>query len=544
MAYRTLAYKKGPADITIGLQDIRKYDITSKFREHFASVTAPEEQFDARLPLAQPAHTWNKSELLDSVETTDPIDDLPDDVWSTYFQQSQEDSPQSEGFKFNVHGTEKEKEILLAFLNKNKDLFADEVKTTPANVPAFSIDIDKDGWFADRKGKEYCRPQSHARTIAIRKFIRKAIADGLIKPSEAPAWSQILMVKKPNGKWRFCLDYRTLNKYTKGRGWPIPNISEILEHIGSHKPKLFAIMDLTSGFHQMPLAVDSQDFTTFTSCEGNFKWTRPPMGLKNVPPYFQQSMTQTVFPAYIHKILEIYLDDLITWSKNIEDLIKNLQKIFTCLRKHNMLLNPEKCHFGMSEVEYVGHLINSQGLSFSKEKLTSVETFPQPHTMGELKSFLGLGSYFRNHLPNFSTLVYPLSRMLDGYTKKSRKKILQWTSEHSSCFDAVKAAIVNCQQLFFRDPSAPIRLYTDASEYGIGAYLCQVVDEQEQPIGFLSKTLTKAEKRWSVYEKEAYAIFYALKKWEHHLRDVKFTLYTDHKNLTFLNKDPSPKIQR
>ena len=101
-----------------------------------------------------------------------------------------------------------------------------------------------------------------------------------------------------------------------------------------------------------------------------------------------------------------------------------------------MLLNPEKCHFGMSEVEYVGHLINSQGLSFSKEKLTSVETFPQPHTMGELKSFLGLGSYFRNHIPNFSTIVYPLSRMLDGYTKKSRKRILEWTPEHSSCFDA------------------------------------------------------------------------------------------------------------
>ena len=105
-------------------------------------------------------------------------------------------------------------------------------------------------------------------------------------------------------------------------------------------------------------------------------------------------------------------------------------------------------------------------------------------------------------------------------------------------------AIVNCQMLFYRDHSAPIRLYTDASDYGIGGYLCQVIDNIEQPIAFISKTLTRAEKKWSVYEKEAYAIFYALRKWEHYLQGVKFTLFTDHRNLTFLEKDPSPKVQR
>ena len=122
---------------------------------------------------------------------------------------------------------------------------------------------------------------------------------------------------------------------------------------------------------------------------------------------------------------------------------------------------------------------------------------------------------------------------------------LEWTDITTKPFHNTQQAIVGCQLLYYQHPSAPIRVYTDASHYGIGAYICQVAEEvQEQPIAFLSKTLSKAEKKWSVYEKEAYAIFYALRKWEHLLQDVKFTLYTDHKNLTYLNTDPSPKVQR
>lgn len=551
-----LVLKEGPTDITIGLQDIRKYNITETLKAFFTPDPAKGEQREetgqrsvstlAQLFPAQTYATVAKEALLDPVANTDPIEELvTEDSWSKYFDQSQEDASNPKPLtKFNVHGTEEDQKALLVFLNNNIDIFAEEVKSTPAKLPAFMMSVDEKAWHADKKSREYTRPQSKEREVAINKFITKAIADNVIKPSSAPAWSQILLTKKPNGKWRFCLDYRTLNKYTKTRGWPIPNIGQVLESIGSHKPKMFAVMDLTSGFHQCPMDEASQDYTTFTSSEGNYKWTRPPMGLRNVPPYFQQMMANNVFPSLLHKIIEIYIDDLITWSQNVQELIKNLTKIFHLLREFGLVLNPEKCHFGMSEVEYVGHLINEVGITFSKEKLQSIENFVQPYTMGELKSFVGLGSYFRDHIPNYSTLVHPLSAMLEGYQKKFRKRHLVWTTETSQCFEAVKTAIANCQQLFFRNHDAPIRVYTDASDYGIGAYLCQVVEGMEQPIGFLSKTLTKTEKRWSVYEKEAYAIFYALRKWEHHLRDNKFTLYTDHRNLTFINKDPSPKVQR
>jgi len=198
----------------------------------------------------------------------------------------------------------------------------------------------------------------------------------------------------------------------------------------------------------------------------------------------------------------------------------------------------------MSEVEYVGHLINEHGITFSNDKKSLVANFPKPENSGTLKSFIGLSGYFRRHIKNFAEIINPLNRLCEGYNKKKKGVRIEWTEEATQSFIATQEAILNCQMLFYRDHSAPVRLYTDASEYGIGGYLCQVIDNIEQPIAFISKTLTKAEKKWSVYEKEAYAIFYALRKWEHYLQGVKFTLFTDHRNLTFLEKDPSPKVQR
>jgi len=268
------------------------------------------------------------------------------------------------------------------------------------------------------------------------------------------------------------------------------------------------------------------------------------MGPKNIPSLYQKVMATEIFPDMIHHILEVYLDDLITWADNVNDLIKNLKSIFDRLRKYNLTLNPEKCRFGMSEVEYVGHLINEHGITFSNDKKQLVANFPKPETIGTLKSFIGLSSYFRRHIKNFAELIHPLNELCEGYNKKKKGLKLEWTEETTKSFIDTQEAIVNCQMLFYRDHSAPIRLYTDASDYGIGGYLCQVIDNIEQPIAFISKTLTRAEKKWSVYEKEAYAIFYALRKWEHYLQGVKFTLFTDHRNLTFLDKDPSPKVQR
>jgi len=199
----------------------------------------------------------------------------------------------------------------------------------------------------------------------------------------------------------------------------------------------------------------------------------------------------------------------------------------------------------MSEVEFVGHLIDNSGITFTPEKLKQVAELELPGTMGELKQFIGLASFFRRHVETLADLTVPLNEILVGYEKKNSKKKIEWTEEQKTQYESCKTAVVNCRKLYYEQDGLPIRVYTDASDYGIGAYLCQVKEDgTEVPIEFISKTLTKSEKKWSTYEKEAFAIFYALRKWEAHLRDVKFTLFTDHKNLTYLAKDPNAKVMR
>jgi hypothetical protein len=418
------------------------------------------------------------------------------------------------------------------------------VRSTPAKVTPFAFEVNKQGWYEERSNKARARQYSADRQAAIEKFLKQALIDKVIAPSDAPAWSQVLLTKKPNGKWRFCLDYRTLNKYTLTKGWPIPNIQDVLQRIGSHKPKFFAVIDCTAGYHQMPIEEQCQAYTTFTTHVGNFKWLRTPMGPHNAPSLYQKAMATEVFPDLINMILQVYLDDIITWANSIVELIERLKIIFARLRRFNITLNPEKCRFGMAEVEYVGHLINKLGINFSKDKKDQIANWERPTDKGGLKSFLGLAGYFRRHIRGYAELVHPLQELVEDYEKRKKMAKLEWDEISSKAFTDTQDAIVNCQTLFFHDQSAPLRVYTDASDYGIGAYLCQVLDTFEQPIAFISKTLSKAEKKWSVYEKEAFAIFYSLRKWEHYLQGTKFTLFTDHKNLTYLNKDPSPKVMR
>ena len=253
-------------------------------------------------------------------------------------------------------------------------------------------------------------------------------------------------------------------------------------------------------------------------------------------------MCHTVLAGLILSICECYLDDVITFGDSEEAFLANLEAVFTRLQSHNVTLNPAKCRFGMSEIEYVGHVINENGLTFTRDKLDSVVNFPKPVYQKEMKSFLGLANYFRLHIRNHSDIVEPLNAAVNPYRKN--QKLGEYTPAMDKAFTDIKQMIDDCPTLYFFNPEAPVFLQTDASNHGIGAYLFQVVDGVEKPIEFLSKTFTDEQTRWSTPEQEAYAIFYALRKWDHLLRDVKFTLQTDHKNLIYTNTSGSAKVKR
>jgi transposase InsO family protein len=274
---------------------------------------------------------------------------------------------------------------------------------------------------------------------------------------------------------------------------------------------------------------------------GVYQWLRVPMGLKNAASYFQRVMATVVLAGLLYVMCELYIDDVILFGSSDDEFVSNLKEILLRLRKHKIVINPKKCSFGMDHIECVGHTLSAKGVTFSSEKREKVLTFPKPVRMKEMLQFLGLVNYFRDHVSDMTERMKPLRELVKNYDKR---KVLQWTAESETAFFSARDEIGSCPALFFVDESAPIIVMTDASDYGIGTYVYQLIDNKEHPIIFISKSLQGAQLNWSTVEKEAYAIFYALTKNMHLLRDQKFVLQTDHKNLTYINMEGSPKVKR
>jgi hypothetical protein len=347
------------------------------------------------------------------------------------------------------------------------------------------IAVDKSKWNTN-KNRGPPRPQSDIRQAVIKKQVNKYLELGVIQPSKASEYSQVHLVPKhePND-WRFCLDYVRLNEATIGvEGWPIPNIPQMIQRIGSKRPKFFGVMDMTSGYHQAPMAPMSRVLTAFICFMGVFEWLRVPMGAKNAGPYFQRVMATVVLVGLLYVICELYIDDCITYEETEEEFITNLRQVFQRFREYNISINPKKCRLGLDKIEFVGHVISRDGITFSDEKRKKVLDFPLPSTGKKLLSFLGLVNYFRDHLPDMTGKLKDLRKLF-----RSLKGPVEWTPELEQHFYTVRDTVANCPALFFPISDGEVVVMTDASDFGIGAYIFQRVDGQERPIIFLSKAL-------------------------------------------------------
>jgi hypothetical protein len=439
-------------------------------------------------------------------------------------------------------------EQLRQLMDEYHDVFSRTVSAEPAHVPPMVLELNEMLWKVPaNRGPP--RPQTPIKQTALLEMLRKLLANGIIQPSQASEYSQVLLVKKPHqpGAWRFCVDYRRLNEILQAMGWPIPNIERLFVRLGEKKAKFFAVLDLTSGYHQVLLDAATRKYAAFITDYGVFEPVRLWMGLKTAPSYFQQHMA-SILEGLLYIICELYLDDIIVSGSTEEDFIHNLRLVFQRLRERKVTLNPDKAKIGLSELEYVGRVINQHGQKMSTEKINKVLDFPLPKTGKNMKQFIGLVNYFRSHVKGFAHISYPLERKILAYDQMKHRRLV-YSEEDIAAFEAMKAEIARCHMLYFMNDTAPIFVATDASDYGIGAYLYQLVidsvtgEERQIPINFFSKTLSKVQQRWSTIEKECYAIWYALKHWEHLLRDVKFTIKTDHRNLRYLNTN-TPKVVR
>ena len=426
------------------------------------------------------------------------------------------------------------KERVLKLLSDNSDIFAQkDTQLGQTSTLLFSIDT---GDAKPIKLRPYRTPLNN------RKILDNALDEMLeakiIERSNSPWSFPCVLVKKKDGTRRFCIDFRQLNKVTKSNSFPLPVIDDILAQLGG--AKYFTTLDLKSGYWQVKMDPKDKEKVAFTCHRGLFQFLTMPFGVLNGPSKFQELMTIVLQDCTDFAIA--YLDDIIIFSPTLEKHFEHVRMVFDCLRQHQLKLKLKKCTFLQQETNYLGFVVSEKGIKPDPEKVKSIRALPAPTCVRDVRSFIGLYSYYRRFIPSFSAIAEPLIKLTRKYSK------FKWSADAEQSFNYLKASLTAIPMLGFPEINSPYILYTDASNDCIGAVLVQSCEEKdsilpevpnEKPIYFLSHKLSSSQQKWSTIEKEAFAVKYALEKMNCFLDGSKFIIRCDHEPLVHIINKPS-----
>lgn len=433
------------------------------------------------------------------------------------------------------HLTEKQFVSLVELVEKNKDLWKDRKGLGNATMLERSlfhhIDVGDNLPIAQRPYH-----MAPAQRAIADEHVNKMLEKEVIELSRSPWASPIVLAPKPNGGVRFCIDFRKLNGVTKKDVYPLPRTSDLLDALQG--AQYFSTLDLLSGYWQIPLAESAKEKTAFITNTGLYQWKVMPFGLCNAPASFQRMM-DVVLAGLKWNCALVYLDDVIVFSKSFEDHLRDLQQVFDRIHESNLILSPIKCTLCSRKVKYLGHIVTNEGVSCDPKKIESIKNFPQPTCVTEVRSFIGLASYYRRFIPHFSARVAPIIEL----TKDSVPFI--WTDKCQKSFDDIKKAMQEAPVLRHPDFTRPFVVDTDACGYGLGAILMQIDDEgKEYVVSYASKKLTAAEQKWTTTEHEALAIVWAIDIFRPYLLGSHFIVRSDHSSLQWLYKAKNGRLAR
>jgi hypothetical protein len=321
--------------------------------------------------------------------------------------------------QIHIGGSESLQKRLRALCLEFKDIFCNELPSTPAKLEPFDLDVDVKAWQTPAN-RTPPRPQSAPKQKEILRHIDTMLRHGIIEKSTSAYYSQVLLVAKADSTTRLVIDFRKLNTHTIDASWPIPHIPSMLRRIGAQKPTIFGCVDLTQGYHQAPLSERAKPLTSFITFSGVYQYTRLPFGLKRAPSYFQEQMASVVLNGLIYSSCEMYIADCNIFASSEDQFIDRLREIFLRFRQHYLFLKATKCYFGFPELDFVGKVVSESGLKMSQDKIRSVLDFPIPLVSKQLKSFLGLVNYFHDFIRNHSSTVKPLHALIENYERTKK----------------------------------------------------------------------------------------------------------------------------
>ena len=419
-------------------------------------------------------------------------------------------------------------------MQRNSDIFAkSEWDIGTSTLVKAHIDT---GNAAPIRKKAYRTPFSYR--AEVNRQVTEMLKHNIIRPSNSDWAAPIVCVKKKSGEVRMCVDYRQLNDVTKNISHPLPLIDDLFANLSG--AKYFTSLDFIKGYYQVEMDASSISKTAFVTQEmGLMEFLRLPFGTKNAPSLFQMGMNKLL--NGLNYCASAYLDDVVIWSKTFKHHLRDLQAVFNRIRQANMKLKRNKCEFFKDELEYLGHIVTNKGeLKVNPNKVKVIAELKPPTSVKEVRSLIGVTSYYRRFIPSYAKIAQPLTML----TKKHAKYV--WTDLHQKSFELLKAALIAEPVLALPKMDKPFQVFTDASDRAIGGILTQEYGDVYKPVYYLSHQLSSTQQKWSTIEKECYAILFSIEKFRPFLEGSHFKVFTDHHPLKYINsaENKNAKLQR